>query len=709
MEILEYIAVFSPLVAFLLAFLLGKEMGDRGAQAVTCTGVIFAAIASCVLFYKVILLNAPVTVYLATWIATGDFSVDWALRMDQLSVVMMCVITIVSSCVHIYSIGYMSHDKAKARFMSYLSLFTFAMLMLVTSDNLLQLFFGWEGVGLASYLLIGFWNHKDSANTAAMKAFIVNRVGDFGLVLGIFTLFIIFGSVQFDLIFSSASEMAGATFSFLGFDVHALTLACLLLFIGACGKSAQLGLHTWLPDAMEGPTPVSALIHAATMVTAGVFLVARFSPVFEYAPDALMVVAVLGATTAFVAATIGMTQFDIKRVIAYSTMSQLGYMFFALGVSAYPAAMFHLMTHAFFKALLFLGAGSVIHAMSDEQDMRNMGGIYKKIPVTYALMWIGSLALAGIPLFAGYYSKDIILEAAYADATWFGHYAYWMGIAAAFMTAFYSWRLIFMTFHGSPRASAEVMSHIHESPRVMLMPLFVLAAGAILAGYAFYGGFVGSAHHGHEEHVEAAEHGDLADMAETDSAHGEERGISHEEGAYLSEDDFVAHVEHEEVETPEVISWNKESFWGQSIQVMPENDTVEAAHSVPKWVKYLPTGMGVLGILLACICYLFAKGIVDVVTKVFAPLHTLFFRKWFFDEIYDAVFVRNALSSGKLFAKSDKHIVDGFGPDGVASVSMKCGAFLRKFQSGYVFQYAFVMMIGLIVIISWMIGKDLFE
>ncbi|PCI00653.1 MAG: NADH-quinone oxidoreductase subunit L, partial [Alphaproteobacteria bacterium] len=475
---MEYVAIFCPLAAFLIAFLGGKIIGDRGAQFITCSALLTSAVISCLMF-KCILLDGNVheTMTLMTWITSGDFSVDWALRFDALSVVMMCVITIVSACVHLYSVGYMSHDKAKARFMSYLSLFTFAMLMLVTSDNMIQLFFGWEGVGLASYLLIGFWNHKHSANAAAMKAFIVNRVGDLGLALGIFTIFMIFGSVQFGFVFEHAAQAADLNFNFWGYDIHALTLACLLLFIGACGKSAQLGLHTWLPDAMEGPTPVSALIHAATMVTAGIFLVARFSPMFEYAPDALMVVTYVGAATAIVAATIGMTQFDIKRVIAYSTMSQLGYMFFALGVSAYGAAMFHLVTHAFFKALLFLGAGSVIHAMSNEQDMRKMGGIWKKIPTTYVCMWIGSLALAGIPFFAGYFSKDMVLEAAWADHSTQGQFAYFMGLTAAFITAFYSWRLLVLTFHGKPRSGEKVMSHVHESPVIMLLPLIILSIG----------------------------------------------------------------------------------------------------------------------------------------------------------------------------------------------------------------------------------------
>ncbi len=494
---MELLAVFTPLVAFLVTFLFGNKMSAAAVQFITCAGLILAALMSVILFFDVVFEGRSYVTVLMPWVVSGDFAVNWALKIDTLSVVMMCVINIVSACVHVYSVGYMSHDECKSRFMSYLSLFTFAMLMLVTADNLLQLFFGWEGVGLASYLLIGFWNKKPSANAAAMKAFIVNRVGDFGLVLGIMAIFVVFGSVEFGVIFEAAAAHAETTFTFFGRELHAMTVISLLLFVGAVGKSAQLGLHTWLPDAMEGPTPVSALIHAATMVTAGIFLVARFSPLFEYAPDALMVVALVGATTAFVAATIALTQFDIKRVIAYSTMSQLGYMFFALGVSAYGAAMFHLMTHAFFKGLLFLGAGSVIHAMSDEQDMRKMGGIWKKIPVTYALMWIGSLALVGIFPFSGYFSKDIVLEAAWADHTWFGHYAFWMGIAAAFMTAFYSWRLIIMTFHGAPRASKKVMSHIHESPGVMLGPLMVLAVGAMFAGFVFYEPFVGDSGSAH--------------------------------------------------------------------------------------------------------------------------------------------------------------------------------------------------------------------
>lgn len=706
---MELLAVFLPLIAFLIAGLFGKQMGDKGCQFVTCSAVIVAALASISLFFDVAYGGGPAyTTLLADWISSGDFSVKWALRIDTLSVVMMCVINIVSACVHVYSIGYMSHDDAKGRFMAYLSLFTFAMLMLVTSDNLLQLFFGWEGVGLASYLLIGFWNHKETANAAAQKAFIVNRVGDFGLALGMMAIFVIFGSIQFDEIFQQVPEMQQSYFSFLGMEAHALTVIGLLLFIGAIGKSAQLGLHTWLPDAMEGPTPVSALIHAATMVTAGVFLVARMSPLYEYAPDALMVVTVVGATTAFVAATIGLTQFDIKRVIAYSTMSQLGYMFFALGVSAYGAAMFHLMTHAFFKALLFLGAGSVIHAMSDEQDMRKMGGIWKKIPLTYGLMWIGSLALAGIPPFAGFFSKDIVLEAAWADGTWFGHYAYYMGIAAAFMTAFYSWRLLLMTFHGEPRASAKVMSHVHESPGVMLGPLVILAAGALLSGLVFYQGFVGSAgHHGEESHVEEQiEHAEQVLHEEAHEVNEEVSEAIHiqDEGAEVI---HAAEDEHGEGEhTVEEFVLSKETFWNDSIQVLAANDTVEAAHNVPKWVKYLPLVVGLLGIGLAYIFYMFRPNAPAVTVTSFKELHTLFYNKWFFDEIYHKLFTRTAFLLGLFFWKyGDKKIIDGYGPDGSASLSNKIAGIMSRFQSGYVYQYAFMMMIAVIGLVSWFVFK----
>ena len=701
---MELLIVFLPLLAFIIAGLFRKQIGDKGCQIVTCGALIIAALCSIILFFDVALGGHEYTTVLASWVSSGDFNVSWALRVDTLSVVMMNVITIVSACVHVYSVGYMSHDPAKGRFMAYLSLFTFAMLMLVTADNLLQLFFGWEGVGLASYLLIGFWNKKNSANAAAQKAFIVNRVGDFGLALGVMAIFVVFGSINFDVIFAAAESQREAMFNFFGFEVHALTLIGLLLFTGAVGKSAQLGLHTWLPDAMEGPTPVSALIHAATMVTAGVFLVARFSPVFEYAPIALMVVTVVGACTAFVAATIGLTQFDIKRVIAYSTMSQLGYMFFALGVSAYGAAMFHLMTHAFFKALLFLGAGSVIHAMSDEQDMRKMGGIYKMIPMTYSMMWIGSLALAGVGVpyvfgFAGFYSKDIILESAWADVTWFGHFAYWMGVAAAFMTAFYSGRLLFMTFHGKPRATKKVMDHVHESPAVMLGPLMLLATGAIFAGFLFYNPFVGSAHHGDAAHGSAVvqEHHEAAPEAhdENGDAAADAHSTVEGEDTHAVADEHAAHYAND-----------KTAFWGDSLFVLPENDTVDAAHNVPAWVKYLPLVMGLFGLFLSYIFYILAPSLPGIFVKAFIWIHTLLFNKWFFDEIYNRVFVQNAVRLGKFFwVRGDQKTIDRFGPDGSAKLSLKTGRMFGWFQSGMIYQYAFVMMIGVVMIVTWYVYK----
>ena len=641
---LDIFAVFLPLLGAAIAGFGNRRLGDRGAQIVTCILMLAAAGVSIKLFIDVAMHGAVYNRTLLNWISSGSFSVNWALHIDALTAVMLIVVNGVSSMVHLYSVGYMSHDKSIPRFMAYLSLFTFFMLMLVTSDNLLQMFFGWEGVGLASYLLINFWFEKDSANKAAIKAFLVNRVGDFGFALGIFGCFMIFDSVEFKTMFARAPEIANMSFMFLGHAVPALTTVCLLLFVGAMGKSAQLGLHTWLPDAMEGPTPVSALIHAATMVTAGVFMVARLSPMFEYAPMALMVVTIVGALTAIVAATIGLTQFDIKRVIAYSTMSQLGYMFFALGVSAYSAGIFHLMTHAFFKALLFLGAGSVIHALSGEQDMRKMGGIWRVAPVTYAYMWVGSLALAGIGIYgvfgmAGYYSKDLILEAAIGSHSWYGTLAYSLGVLAAFMTAFYSWRLIIMTFHGKPRADHHTMDHAHESPWIMLGPLVPLALGAIFAGFLAYDWFAGE---------------------------------------------------------------GREHFWKAALFVMPEHDSIEAAHHVPTWQKLLPLVVAISGIGLAYVFYIWKPDLPAKTARAFGSLYRLVFNKYYFDEIYDFLFVRTSQKLGLFFwKKGDDGTIDRFGPDGFAALASRIARRVSALETGYVYHYAFAMVIGVAVFIIW--------
>lgn len=633
------LAIFLPLLGAIIAGLGGRWIGDRGAQIVTCAGIIGALCVAVVIVIDVAFGAHRQTVFLTDWIFSGKLAIAWALRFDTLSAVMIFVVTAVSAMVHVYSVGYMSHDPSIPRFMSYLSLFTFFMLMLVTADNLVQLFFGWEGVGLASYLLIGFWYQKPSAYAAAIKAFLVNRVGDLAFVLGICAVFVLFDTVAFDAIFGDVTKHTESQMVFLGMEGHALTVIALLLFIGACGKSAQLGLHTWLPDAMEGPTPVSALIHAATMVTAGVFLVVRMSPLFEYAPLALNVVTVVGATTALFAATVGMTQHDIKRVIAYSTCSQLGYMFFAAGVSAYGAAMFHLFTHAFFKALLFLGAGSVIHALSGEQDMRRMGGIRSLIPATYILMWIGSLALAGIPPFAGYFSKDMILEAAWGAHTAVGNYAFWIGILVAFLTAFYSWRLLILAFHGLPRADKKTMDHVHESPAVMLLPLFVLAIGAVLAGWLGYSYFVGE---------KSAE------------------------------------------------------FWNGSILILPEHEAMENAHHAPIWVKYLPLVAAVSGILMAYVFYQLRPTWPTRVATSLGAFYRFLYNKWYFDELYDAVFVRPAffLAHG-LWTKGDVAIIDGLGPNGVAALVRVLAKRTGALQTGYLYHYAFVMLIGVVGILSW--------
>ncbi len=636
---MEVAIVLLPLVGSLIAGLFGRLIGDRGAQLVTCTLLGISAILAVPVFIDVALNGNARVVEVFTWVDSGTFEVSWAVKADTLSTVMMLMVSVVSWLIHVYSIGYMSHDKSIPRFFSYLSLFTFFMLSLVSADNFLQMFFGWEGVGLASYLLIGFWYERPSACAAAIKAFLVNRVGDVGFALGIMGAFVLFGTVAFDQVFAAVPQFVDHQFTFIGIEGHALTTISILLFIGAMGKSAQLGLHTWLPDAMEGPTPVSALIHAATMVTAGVFMVCRLSPIFEYAPVALQLVTYVGALTAFFAATIGLTQFDIKRVIAYSTCSQLGYMFFAIGVSAYGAAIFHLITHAFFKALLFLGSGSVIHAMSDEQDMRKMGGIWKLIPITYGVMWIGSLSLAGIPPFAGYFSKDMILEAAFAAQSTHGMVAFWLGIAAAFMTAFYSWRLLFMTFHGRPRAERHVMDHVHESPPVMTIPLIVLAVGAVVVGMIGFGLFVGD---------------------------------------------------------------GREVFWGESLLVLEGHDTIEAAHNVPLWVKLLPVVMGVGGIGLAVVMYILKPDLPGMLVARVRPIYLFVHNKWYFDELYDWLFVQPAhyLGAG-LWRSGDGAVIDGVGPDGIAAATRNLARRAGRLQSGYLYHYAFAMLIGVVALITW--------
>ncbi len=640
---MDALAVFLPLVSFLIAGLFGKTLGAITTNFITCALLLTAAAFSILTFHDVALIGNTSVKELGTWIAIGNFSVDWALRFDALSTLMMVVITSVSAMVHIYSIGYMSHDKSRQRFMAYLGLFTFTMLMLVTANNLLQLFMGWEGVGLASYLLIGFWFHKESANKASIKAFVTNRVGDVGLILGICGLYLLTGSLEFDAIFKSLDDITSQQVEFFGINAPALEIIAILLFIGAVGKSAQLGLHVWLPDAMEGPTPVSALIHAATMVTAGVFLLCRVSPLLEYAPFARDVIIFLGASTAIFAATIGLTQYDIKRVIAYSTCSQLGYMVMAAGLGAYGGAMFHLFTHAFFKALLFLGAGSVIHAMSDEQDMRNMGGLAKLIPTTFALMLLGSLALAGIPPFAGYYSKDMIIESAWAGmahphagaSAWVAQYAFIIGVLVALMTAFYSWRLLIMTFHGKPRCNDVVAAHVHESGRVMLIPMFILAIGAVLAGKVGYEYFVG-----HEA----------------------------------------------------------KSFWKG---VLAYNDVVHHAHDAPVWVKKLPLVAAISGIGLAYLLYLVMPNLQQRIKSSFSALHNLFFHKWYVDELYSAVFIKNAFCLGRLSWKLfDSKLIDGL-PNGAASLTRRLSGRTSTMQTGYVYHYAFAMITGLVLLIGY--------
>jgi NADH-quinone oxidoreductase subunit L len=632
------VAVFAPLLGSLIAGLFGRQIGDKASQAVTILLMVIAACCGTASFLPFVQGTAePGVLSLGTWMDVDGFGVEWALRYDTLSAMMVAMVTFIATLIHIYSVGYMSHDATIPRFFSYLSLFTFAMLMLVTADNLVQLFFGWEGVGLASYLLIGYWYDRPSACKAAIKAFVVNRVGDLFFAVGIALVFVLFGSVEFPAIFAQVPAHQDATYHVLGSTFRAYEVIGVLLFLGAMGKSAQIGLHVWLPDAMEGPTPVSALIHAATMVTAGVFLMARMSPVLEYAPYALGFVTFIGATTCLFAATIGCVQNDIKRIIAYSTCSQLGYMFVAAGVGAYQASVFHLFTHAFFKALLFLGAGSVIHAMSDEQDIRRMGGIWRKIPVTYAVFWIGSLALAGIPFFAGYYSKDAILEAAWARHSGLGQYGYWCGTLAAFLTAFYSWRLIILTFHGKPRADEHTMAHVHESPAVMLVPLLLLAAGAVLTGFAFEGDFIG--HHWHE-------------------------------------------------------------FWEGAIVNRPENHVLEEMHHIPGLVALLPTIVGVLGIGLAYVMYVAVPSLPGRMAATLPGLYRFVLNKWYFDELYQRIIVGPAVWLARtLWQVGDTAIIDGV-PNGIAALTADGSRQAVRLQTGSLATYAFTMLIGLVVLVT---------
>jgi NADH-quinone oxidoreductase subunit L len=615
--------------------------GSQAAEIVTSGFLVIAAVLSWIAFLTFWLGGAESQrIPVLNWFTSGTLAVDWALRIDTLTVVMLVVVNTISAVVHVYSIGYMAHDPHRPRFFAYLSMFTFAMLALVTSDNLVQLFFGWEGVGLASYLLIGFWYLRPAANAAAIKAFIVNRIGDFGFSLGIFGVFFVFSSVDYETIFANAPAVAGTTLHFLSWDFDTLTVLCLLLFMGAMGKSAQFLLHTWLPDAMEGPTPVSALIHAATMVTAGIFMVARMSPLFELAPVALTFVTFIGATTAFFAATVGLVQNDIKRVVAYSTCSQLGYMFVALGVGAYPVAIFHLFTHAFFKALLFLGSGSVIHAVGGEQDMRRMGGLRTYIPLTYWMMVIGTLALTGFPLTAGYFSKDAIIEAAYAGHNAFAGYGFTLTVIAALMTAFYSWRLIFLTFHGAPRASDDVMKHVHESPLVMMAPLYVLAAGALLAGLIFTGTFIGA-------------------------GNGE--------------------------------------FWRHALVSGEQAPILEAMHQSPFWVTSLPTLMMAIGALIAVWFYLVDPAVPVGLAARNDWLYRFLLNKWYFDELYDLIFVRPAKWLGRfLWKQGDGWFIDGFGPDGVSARVLDVTQRVVRLQSGYLYHYAFAMLIGVAALITWL-------
>ncbi|NIZ09215.1 NADH-quinone oxidoreductase subunit L [Pseudooceanicola sp. HF7] len=706
------IILFAPLIGAVIAGFGWRLITVKGAQYLT-TGLLFLA---CLLSWIVFFNTPEQTQYipLMRWIESGALSIEWGIRLDRLTSIMLVVVTTVSALVHLYSFGYMAHDENfketeeyRPRFFAYLSFFTFTMLMLVTSDNLVQMFFGWEGVGLASYLLIGFYYKKPSAGAAAMKAFVVNRVGDFGFALGIVALFFLTDSVSFDVIFAQAPVLAQTSLHFLWRDWNAAELIAFLLFIGAMGKSAQLFLHTWLPDAMEGPTPVSALIHAATMVTAGVFLVCRMSPLMEYAPHATAFITFLGATTAFFAATVGLVQTDIKRVIAYSTCSQLGYMFVAAGVGVYSAAMFHLLTHAFFKALLFLCAGSVIHGMHHEQDMRNYGGLRKKLPYTFWAMILGTLAITGVGIpfthigFAGYLSKDAIIESAWGGVG--AGYAFWMLVIAAAFTSFYSWRLIFLTFFGEARGDKHTHEHAHESPKVMLIPLGVLSLGAIFSGMLWYNSFFGdhdsvNRFFGIPAHAEATEGGD-AHGEVADAGHGAEGSVlattDHAaEGENAAEGDHAAAAGHmaEAGVAPE-----------GAIFMAPDNHVMEEAHHAPTWVKLSPFFAMLGGLIVAWLFYIKFTWLPARFAETNRPLYLFLLNKWYFDEIYDAVFVKNASRLGRLFWKGgDGKIVDGSINGLAMGIIPYFTRLAGRWQSGYIFTYAFAMVIGIAVFVTWM-------
>ena len=635
---MEYAIIFLPFVGSLVGYF-GRSLTKYFSEVSTSIFVSISAILSLIVFFNGIQNDIYGNYIIIEWIKSGNFEANWSINIDPLSSVMLVVITLVSALVHVYSIGYMSHDPHKPRFMSYLSLFTFSMLVLVVSDNFLQLFFGWEGVGLCSYLLIGFWYKKESANNAAIKAFIVNRVGDFGLAIGIFLIFFYFGTINFNEVFSIAPQYLEKKIILLGFESNLITLICIFLFIGAMGKSAQFVLHTWLPDAMEGPTPVSALIHAATMVTAGVFLVVKCSPIFEYSQVALNIVTIIGMLTAVFAATVALVQNDIKKIIAYSTCSQLGYMFFAAGIGAYHVAMFHLFTHAFFKALLFLGSGSVIHAFKDEQDIRKMGGVKKKLPYTYTFMLIGTLALTGFPFLAGFYSKDAIIEYAFLKNTLLGNYAFVIGVLTACLTSVYSWRLFFKTFHGTYNNTDIQLEETHESPKIMLFPLLLLSMGAIFSGYLFKDFFIGN---------------------------------------------------------------NSDNFWGASIFFL---ENIKHDH-IPLWVLLITPTLIILTIPITYYYFIYNPKILEEFKKTNLPLYNFLLNKWYIDEFYDFIIVKPIKKVGSFFwKKGDIGTIDRFGPDGISKLIKIISNKTGRFQTGFIYDYAFVMLIGLSILLTYLILK----